>query len=291
MHLELVQATTPDGLRLWGALSRCAAQPASRLVIGLHGVASNFYASTMMQSLADSLCQAGLDVLRVNTRGHDTCCTIGAADGARRLGAAFEIVDDCRHDIAGWVELARQRGYRQLILMGHSLGALKVIYSEAHDPTNEVSAVIALSPPRLSCQAFMAAETSSQFGEALRLAQQRVEQDRGEELIEIRFPVPLLITARGFLDKYGPGERYNILQFISRLRTPLLVTYGSQELEQPSIAFAGLSDAITHATANDPDWPGRVDVIEGADHHYSHCREELASLLTEWLGERSKVSG
>ena len=227
----------------------------------------------------------------MNTRGHDNICTIGSSDGGRRMGAAFEIVDDCRHDIAGWVELAHRRGYPEVILLGHSLGALKVIYSQVHQPIEEVTAVLGISPPRLSCQAFLAAETSSLFRESLEVAQQRVDQGRGEELIEIRFPLPLLISARGFLDKYGPGERYNTLQFISRLRTPLLVTYGSQELEQPSIAFAGLSDAIAHATANDPDWPGRVDVIEGADHHYSHCREELASLLTEWLGERSEVSG
>ena len=112
MHLELVQTTTPDGLRLWGALGQARRQAASRLVICLHGVASNFYASTLMQSLSTALEQKGLDVLRVNTRGHDNICTIGSDDGARRLGAAFEIVDDCRRDIAGWVKLASSLGSR-----------------------------------------------------------------------------------------------------------------------------------------------------------------------------------
>ena len=287
MHVELVQTTTPDGLRLWGALGQASRQPASCLVLCLHGVASNFYASSLMQSLGESLNQAGLDVLRVNTRGHDNFCTIGSRDGARRMGAAFEIVDDCRHDIAGWVELAKERGYQEVILLGHSLGALKVIYSQAHQPIEEVSALLAISPPRLSCQAFQAAETSSLFGESLELAQQRVSEGHGEELIEIRFPLPLLITARGYLDKYGPGERYNLLTFIQQVRSPLLVTFGSLEVDQGSIAFAGLAEAIGHATAADPDWPGTISVIPGADHHYSDRHDQLASLLTRWLGARN----
>ena len=88
MHLELVQTTTPDGLRLWGALGQAPGQAASRLVICLHGVASNFYASSLMQSLGESLNQEGLDVLRVNTRGHDNCCTTFATC-TMRLRAAL----------------------------------------------------------------------------------------------------------------------------------------------------------------------------------------------------------
>ncbi len=286
MHLQLVQTTTPDGLRLWGALTQSALTPADRLVICLHGVASNFYASTLMQSLSTALEQKGLDVLRVNTRGHDNICTIGSDDGARRLGAAFEIVDDCRHDIAGWVKLASSRGYQDVILLGHSLGALKVIYSQAHEPLDQVSAIVAISPPRLSCQAFMEAETSSLFLESLERARQRVDQGQDDELIEIRFPLPLQISARGYLDKYGPGERYNLLEFISQIRSPLLVTFGSLEVERGSIAFAGLPEAIQHAVAANPDWPGTIDVVQGADHHYSDRRDELADMLTQWLARK-----
>ena len=283
MHLQLVQTTTPDGLRLWGALTQSTSTPADRLVICLHGVASNFYASTLMQSLSTALEQKGLDVLRVNTRGHDNICTIGSEDGARRLGAAFEIVDDCRHDIAGWVKLASSRGYQDVILLGHSLGALKVIYSQAHEPLDQVSAIVAISPPRLSCQAFMEAETSSLFLESLERARQRVDQGQGEELIEIRFPLPLQISARGYLDKYGPGERYNLLEFISQIRSPLLVTFGSLEVERGSIAFAGLPEAIQHATSGTPGWPGSIDVVQGAGHHYSDHREKLGKLVGNWL--------
>ena len=134
-------------------------------------------------------------------------------------------------------------------------------------------------------QAFLAAETSSLFGESLELAQQRVDEGRGEELIEIHFPLPLLITARGYLDKYGPGERYNLLTFIEQVRSPLLITFGSLEVEQGSIAFAGLAEAVGHATAAKPDWPGTVEVIQGADHHYSDRRGELGKLVSSWLSD------
>ena len=42
----------------------------------------------------------------------------------RRLGAAYETVDDCRHDVTAWVEFLKSCGHKRIILIGHSLGGL-----------------------------------------------------------------------------------------------------------------------------------------------------------------------
>jgi pimeloyl-ACP methyl ester carboxylesterase len=284
MHVELVETTTPDQLELWGALGQAEQERiAPRLVICLHGVASNFYASPMMAEIAAGLNRQGLDVLRVNTRGHDACAHLRSAQGGRRLGAAFEVVDDCRLDISGWLQWASSRGYQDVVLLGHSLGGLKVIYSESRQASPQVSAVIALSPPRLSSQAFQASDVSELYQEDLQLAQQKVAAGQAEDLIKVQVPLPLLITARGYLDKYGPGERYNLLNFIDQVRVPLLVTYGGLELQQRSIAFAGMKDAITQQTAGTDQWPGTVRTIEGANHSYQGKVESLLEVISQWL--------
>ena len=53
-------------------------------------------------------------------------------EGGRRQGAA-EIMDDCRHDLAAWLDWLRQRVGPHVGLLGHSLGAVKCLYASAHD--------------------------------------------------------------------------------------------------------------------------------------------------------------
>src|SRR4051812_8850331 len=107
MHVELVRTTTRDGLRLDGALTltRRASEgvPPKRAAILLHGVGGNFYTLTALEPLAKKLGQNGIATIAVNTRGHDSI--FGAMHGnvRGRFGAAYEIVDDCRYDIAAWI--------------------------------------------------------------------------------------------------------------------------------------------------------------------------------------------
>src|SRR5437762_3154303 len=114
MHVELVRTVTRDGLRLDGALTptRSASEgspPTAALL--LHGVASNFYTSSTLEPLIKKPHDLGIAALSVNTRGHDTVFPASVGNIRRRFGAAYEIVDDCRHDVAAWVQFLKSRGY------------------------------------------------------------------------------------------------------------------------------------------------------------------------------------
>src|SRR5688500_5678597 len=101
MHVDLVQTTTRDGVRLDGtfqASTRPAAFPVDAFCL-VHGTGGNFYSSTLFDALADRLVELGAGILRVNTRGHDGVSTAVTARGGRRLGAAYEVLDECRHDL------------------------------------------------------------------------------------------------------------------------------------------------------------------------------------------------
>jgi pimeloyl-ACP methyl ester carboxylesterase len=260
-----------------------AAERPSRLpsvAILLHGVAGNFYTSSTFEPLIPRLNDLGLDVLSVNTRGHDS--VFGAAVGLmrRRLGAAYETVDDCRLDIAAWIGLLKSRGHERLALIGHSLGAIKAVYATAHEKHVEIVAVVAVSGPRLSYSAFMNAPESNLFWESMHTAQQMVKAGQGDELFTSKFPFPLLITAAGYIDKYGPGERYNLLQFAGEVTCPALYTYGSKELAGGGIAFAGLPEAIRALPGGDNRC---VEILEGADHVYTGAAAALADTIVNWL--------
>jgi pimeloyl-ACP methyl ester carboxylesterase len=247
----------------------------------LHGVAGNFYSSSTFEPLIPKLQGLGLAVLCVNTRGHDSVFGASLGNVRKRLGAAYEIVDDCRLDIAAWIEFLGSREQASVVLIGHSLGAVKAVYGMAHEKWPRVAGVVAISGPRLSCAAFRnSPDSSSPFFESLSTAEQMVREDRGEELFTSKFPLPLLITAEGYIDKYGPAERYNLLHFAQELPCPALFTYGSKELSGGGVAFEGLPEALESLPGSSR---RQVTVIDGADHVYTGVAEELATAIASWL--------
>ncbi len=284
MIVDLVHTTTRDGIRLDGALHTALKSPSNCTVDALaclHGVASNFYGSTLFERVTPTLLEQGVSMLWANTRGHDAVHTARSAMGSRRQGAAYESVDDCRLDIAAWLDYLDRRGFQRVGILGHSLGAIKAVYSEAHQPHQKTTCVIAASPPRLSYDCFRTGPDRGTFLESFSLAERRVQEGRGGELIEARFPFPILITAAGYIDKYGPAERYNITKFASRVRSPLLFTYGGQELAAGGIAFAGVPEALEGL----PQEGQRLAVatIPAADHNYTGKHHELAAVIIRWL--------
>lgn len=288
--IELVETTTADGVRLHGALFVPEMQPQTNLppraVLILHGAGGNFYGSTLFAGLISAINRLGTAALSVNTRGHDAVSTAVTPSGVRMYGAAYEVVDDCRHDVAAWLEWLRRRGYRWLTLMGHSLGAIKAIYSQAQAADNDVRAAIAISPPRLSHSHFAASSAAGEFlpefGEAARL----VEEGRGDTLMSVRFPIPYLVAAAGYVDKYGPAERYHIVRHARQVTCPMLFTFGTIELRR-GVAFEGLSDELNELAGQGSDLT--VAVIAGADHFYTAARGELIGQVESWLRRRLRV--
>jgi len=302
MIVDLVHATTADGLRLCGALETPAsgdasttatARPAVDAIICVHGTGSNFYASTLMETIATRLVESGIAALRVNTRGHDGISTTSGRTGPVRGGAAYERVADCQFDLAAWVALLTSRGYERIGLLGHSLGGLKCLYTLAKaagdeagqpSPLDKVCALLAISPPRLSHSIFCASTHGPAFSAAYEEAQALVDAGRGDTLIESTFPLPYAVSAAGYVDKYGPHERYNILDLLTAVKLPTLLVYGSEEVAN-NIAFAGMPDAIESLPP--PRDHRRVAVVAGGDHFYAGVRSELLAHLERWLRKLS----
>jgi len=287
MHVELVRTVTRDGLRLDGALSAPAdSRPhagnaiAASAAILVHGVASNFYTSSTFEPLIPKLQAMGLALLSVNTRGHDSVFSASLGTVRRRFGAAYEIVADCRQDIGAWIEFLKGRGHQRILLIGHSLGAVKVVYFQAQEKNPDIAAVVAVSAPRLSYSAFMNGSESAPFWDSIHTAEELVKTDKSEELFTSKFPVPMLVTAAAYIDKYGAAERYNILKFADDLPCPALFTYGGKELDSGGIPFAGMPDALASLSNADR---RTVKVIDGADHVYTGVAQQLAEVIASWL--------
>ena len=288
MNVELVRVVTADGVRLEGSL-RCAESPDTRalpvdVMIFHHGVGGNFYNQTFFEPMSDAFLALGCDVLRVNNRGHD----LAFNSPAGRLGAAFESVDDCRHDWTAWLDLAASRGYRQIGVWGQSLGAVKTIYFLSVQGDARIARAITTSPPRFSYSAYRARADGATYLAYYDRAQQLVESGDPDGLFAADLPTSLIATARTYVDKYGPAERYDVLKHLPNVRTPLLVTIGGEEgiyEDRPDrFAFGGLAEKVA---AHASDLPNvTFELVPGADHSYTNRTEQLWTVVERWLSQR-----
>lgn len=280
--VDLVQVVTRDGVRLDGAYHAPAGKPVLSVdgVCVVHGTGGNFYGSSLFDALTERLQQLGCGVLRVNTRGHDGISTAVTPRGGRRLGAAYETIDDCRHDLAAWVEWLRGAGGSRVGLVGHSMGAVKCVYALAHEPALAAACLVALSPPRLSYGVFAASPARDEFLRTYRLADEHVAAGRPGALLEVSFPLPMVIAAAGYLEKYGPDERYNVERFLPGVPCPSLLTFGSLELES-NPAFRRVPEELRPLCDRHPRF--HIEIVEGADHFYSAARTAVVDRVIRWM--------
>ena len=284
MLVDLVKVETRDGIRLDGIWRKPQQESASQLgvdvVLLMHGVGGNFYGAGMFEEYSDALLKRGCAVLRVNNRGHDPISQVMVEEEPRRFGGAYEVIDDCREDWKAWMDFAEACGYQRIGLWGHSLGATKSIYYMSQEQDPRVRCVVAGSPPRFSFSAFAEMAEGREFLQMAAQTQQLIDDGHPETIQDSISPYPVLVTAEVWVQKYGPGERYNILKHIPNVQAPLLVMMGTQEAidlmtfrgSPPEMEkLAGVLENLT------------FESIPGADHAYTHQRDYVWGVVSRWL--------
>ncbi|PKB82377.1 MAG: hypothetical protein BZY88_04715 [SAR202 cluster bacterium Io17-Chloro-G9] len=284
MNVELVNVTTRDGLRLDGLWRKPDAGISSRLGVDLvvlhHGVGGNFYGAGMFEGFSEALLEQGCAVLRVNNRGHDGMSRAVIGEAVKGIGAAYESMEECPYDWAAWVDFAQDAGYQNIGLWGHSLGATKSIYYMATEGDSRVKCVVAGSPPRFSYSAYSSMQEGEEFLRLASRAQKCIDDGHPKTLIDTPYPLPLILAAEVFVEKYGPEERFNVLKHLPNVRSPLLVMIGTEEA-QTMMGFRGLP-AEVEKLAGELDHL-TFESIPGADHAYTNQREYVWGVVSRWL--------
>ena len=279
MIVDLMSTTTSDGIQLDGAFF--APQPgrsptgAVDAILLEHGSRGNFcMAST--KNMAEDLRARGYACLALNSAAHDTVW-YNPGDG-NYYGNAFEILDRSRLDIQAGVDYLWELGYRRIGILGQSMGAVRVTYYAATEADHRVAAVIPVSPVRLSYSYYMASQDAAEFHNNVQRADQLEAEGKAQELISVNFPLTQLFSAASYLDKHGPGERYNLITLAPKITIPMLILAGSLETHTRLLDMAG--DLATAAVNS----PGvRCVIVEGGDHSLNNRRQEAAAAVLDWL--------
>jgi alpha-beta hydrolase superfamily lysophospholipase len=286
--VDLLRVTTRDGCQLDGMLQRPSGPNSLDLdaVCLVHGTGGNFYGSALFETFSRKILDLGCSVVRVNTRGHDGISTAVTGKGGVRLGAAYETVDDCRHDLASWLEWTRANLGPRVALLGHSLGAVKCLYAAAHEPASAPQSVVAVSPPRLSYSWFCSSSRRAEFLATYEKAEELTRAGQGGTLVEVKLPLPMAIAAAGYVEKYGPEERYNYLRFLGGVPCPTVILLGEAEVAN-NMAFQEAPAELARLAENRPLLT--FELIAGADHFYSGVREQAWQAIEKWLANNVRL--
>ena len=291
MWVNLVDVTTKDGVRLEGILRTPEAGAKSSInadvVILHHGLAGNFYTPGLLEDFTTGLLAAGSAVLRVNARGHDPISR--DAISRQRFGGAYEHLDDCADDWEAWIDFAEAQGYKNIAVWGHSLGGVKTIYYLAHKQDPRVRYAVATSPPRFSYSDYQNSEGWENFQKEEKRARQHIQDGQPNTLMEVEYPNSLLITAEGFIDKYGPADKYNILTLLPQMKQPILLTVGEKEGVvindvNSLMGFRGFARQLEKLSGdlNNVTFTG----IPGGDHQFNGVRQEGWQIIQGWMGKQ-----
>ena len=144
---ELVYTDTADGLTLEGVVIRpttAAQRPIP--VIWIHGPDR----AVLRQILDPDRPRSGGRGVHVHQR-QQSRARFRRPDSAPGRGCAclagggWERFDESPHDVDAWITLATSLGYERVVLIGHSLGALKVAYYQARRQDPRVAGLVAAS--------------------------------------------------------------------------------------------------------------------------------------------------
>jgi pimeloyl-ACP methyl ester carboxylesterase len=279
--VELCRVETDDGHILDGALYGSAAIKTGVTFVVVHGTGSNFYSPGPLETFALLASQAGHAACRVNTQGHDGMAGIPGRNGTTPGGAAFEKAADGGKDVAAWVRHFASLGADRIVLVGHSMGGLKSLLAARELATeNLVDAVVCFSPPWLSHEHWMWHPAAKAFRETMALAKEAVRNGEGETLIRCRQPLPIVTTAAGFCEKYGPDSPLDLIKLLPDVDCPVLVTVGENTLGS-SPAFDGVSEALGQLSKNRTHL--EVQIVPGENMSYSMNPDRPFALTSDWL--------
>jgi pimeloyl-ACP methyl ester carboxylesterase len=279
---ELVYTYSEDGFRLDGVVMR--PEPATGRSIGVvlvHGLYAAFYSEPMV-GLARGLASRGYTVVSGNNRGHDFGAVLRTQDWRMVVGGGgWERLEVAPLDIGAWVAFLRGLGCGRVVLLGHSLGARKVVWYEVSRQDPAVCALV-LASPRILFGPDDTAMTA--------IARRMTGAGMGQDLL----PWPengCSMSAATYLDHEETGALFRHLLAtetgvppVSAVRCPILAFFGGDEVGDGRDPVAELEALRGNASGS-----ARVDtaIVADTDHMYTDHEAAAAARVAAWLDSLS----
>jgi len=288
MKTTFCRVITADKLRLDGLLFEPEVKTETG-ILHLHGRAGKFYGNLFLDAMIDNYTKAGFGFLSVNMRGHDHIADfrVGTAEQLKRIGSAFDVFEECVLDIEAWLDFLRLKGYKKIILQGHSQGGSRAVYFLDKKSPADIVALVLASPA--DAVGLLKKYLKDAFDKDLAQSREMVVQGRGDQLLPRKIRDFYYVSAKSFAAEFEPGSAANIFPIfengkfeqLGNIKVPVLVFYGSKEDTIVNTPQKDLEIIKSHLSNQ----KSKTFIIEGANHTYLNFENQVATAIVNWLKE------
>ena len=286
MDIEFINnAYTRDGLRL--PMIHFESNKKDICVICIHGmcgtIIDNYFATVWGKLLAKN----DIGFIYEHNRGHSIENDIVMKDGSfKRCGCMYEIFEDCIYDIDLAIQTAKEKGYKRIILLGHSLGCNKVIYYYYKKHPNILGMILASAPDMIESHLLI----ESDYEELLKEAKENIDKNQPTKLLHKMIEDYMYMSSQTYYNWFHKNSNLNNLPIISNpknweqletIDVPILTFSGSKD-EDYYLHLDLLKEKATNCKNFE------YQIIENTGHTYQEKELETGTLILNWINKNFK---
>ena len=181
--MEIIRVKTPRGLELKGAM--WGSDRMNTVVIMMSGICSNVFQNDLLNAAGDLLNQNNIAFIAGHAMEAFSCIAYSDFSTGKQkyTGVVYDDFSLVYEDVEAYVKFARDLGFKNIILAGHSLGSNKIIHYLGNTSDNFVDYFIVSAPVDLAHWF----EVMPNVKECIELAKKFVDENRGTEILPYLF--------------------------------------------------------------------------------------------------------
>ena len=284
MKTSFQRITTKDKIELHGLLFE-PNRKTSNALIHVHGWTGNFYENKFIDFIAKKVVSKGFAFLTLNNRGAGIISDFIKRKRSKvdyiKIGGSLEKFKDCIFDIKAAVDFLNKKGYKKIILQGHSLGCQKITFYKYKTKDRRINGLVLLAP--VDDIGFTKRKLNKKYKESLNIARKMVRNGKGDDPVPEWMAFYDLLNARMFLNvadsKSVSGRIFDYsgsLKEIKSMNCSKLAVFGSKDEYQfnPSEKLKILKKEVKNCD---------VKLIENSGHGFIGFEENLSKIVSDWL--------
>lgn len=205
-------------------------------------------------------------------------------DGSfKRCGCMYEIFEDCIYDIDLAIQTAKDKGYKKIILLGHSYGCNKVIYYYYKKHPNILGIILASAPDMIGSHLLLEPD----YKELLSEAKKNIDNNEPAKLLHKMIEDYMYMSSLTYYNWYNENSNLDNLPVIfnkehwkqfETIDVPILTFSGSNEED-----YYQHLDLLKDKALNCNNFEYKI--IENTGHTYKNKEKEIANLIFEWINK------
>ena len=278
---EFVLLNTTDGVVLPASLYS-PEKVSDSVVIFIHGSGANFYKTAYYDPIINELNKHNIAFFAANNRGSEQFTRFykvsNQVSTAYKGGAIYENFDESLFDVSAAVDFVKDRGYKNITLVGQSLGTAKVLnFVEKIGGINNIILVSAVD-----MVARLRARVKENYDVVIEQSRQAVNSGDQYRLITPEF------SAIRILSTMAQGSSGDILQFEESrafkkklgYKGKVVVVAGIEDHVYKDFDFAHIKRCFDYQFSNAKQFD--FVLADGADHMFRGKETELAKLIAKY---------